>query len=78
MVQQVEEGRHSTLHEPPGQDYSACMPTIKSIAEILQDWMYDSFDKPTVQRGMRVFSAGLVMHIDIEKKYIASAVHSLR
>jgi superfamily II DNA or RNA helicase len=54
------------------------MPTIESIAEALQDWMYENFDMPTIQRGVRVFETGLIVRVDIEKDYIASAVRSER
>ena len=54
------------------------MATIESIAETLQDWMYEEFDKPTIQRGLRVFGAGLIQRVDIERAYITSAVRSER
>ncbi|MFH2113887.1 MAG: SNF2-related protein, partial [Spirochaetota bacterium] len=66
------------MRECLGRGYSSWMPTIESIAEVLQDWLYEEFDTPTVQRGMRVFGAGLILRVDIEKSYIESAVRSER
>lgn len=66
------------MRELPGGDYSACMSTIESIAEALQDWMYEDFDTPIIQRGMRVFGAGLIMRVEIEKGSVTSAVRSER
>ena len=66
------------LRELPGRDYSACMSTIESIAEALQDWMYEDFDTPTIQRGMRVFGAGLIIRIEIENGSVTSTVRSER
>jgi hypothetical protein len=66
------------LRELPGRVYSAWMPTIESIAEALQDWMYDAFDSPRSSGAYGYSSAGLIVRVDIEKGYIASAVRSER